>query len=93
MSKKTSSPASLSEAQIIFKDKELLLERLPDMTQEEYRILRRIQSEVMKRLFHKGKAPNRQLARLHPAQPFTKGHWPSLTLTQYLNSVSAHAKS
>lgn len=37
-------------AQIIFKDKQLILERPENMTMEEYRILRRHQCQVIKKV-------------------------------------------
>jgi hypothetical protein len=51
----------ISLAQQIFSGKKMLLERPPEMSYDEYRLLRKIESETLKRLFHKGKSPDRRL--------------------------------
>ena len=50
-----------SEAQILFEGKKLLLERPPEMSREDYRLLRKFESEAIKQLFHKGHSPSRKL--------------------------------
>jgi len=45
--------SDLSPAQAIFKDKEIITARPPDMDFEEYKSLRRVQGGVLKKLFAK----------------------------------------
>src|SRR5690606_15269491 len=57
-------------AQEIFGGREMINERPEGMSKEEYRILRKIQSTVLKQLFHKGKSPSRKLQGImRPKQP------------------------
>lgn len=51
----------VTAAMQIFKDKQMLLARPEGMTRDEYRLLRKIESETLKALFHKGHSPNRRL--------------------------------
>jgi len=82
---------SPSDAQIIFKDKKLLIERPENMEYNEYKVLQRIQREVMKRLFHKGKAPSRKIAQQMP--PSRLGNLlPSVSLTDYLRYLTPKPK-
>lgn len=54
----------ITNAMSIFKGKKLLNERLPDMPIDDYRLLRKIQSQTLKLLFHKGHSPSRKLSGL-----------------------------
>lgn len=51
----------VTAAMQIFKDKQLLNERPENMDPLTYRILRKMQSDTIKYLFHKGKSPSRKL--------------------------------
>ena len=48
-------------SQIFGGDKEMILARPEGMNRDEYRLLRKIQTETLKMLFHKGKSPDRKL--------------------------------
>src|SRR5688500_4096597 len=54
----------VTDAMRIFKDKQLLNERPETMSREEYQILRKMQTLLLKQLFHKGKSPSRKLSGL-----------------------------
>lgn len=57
-------------AQQIFKDREILNGRPEDMPYEEYIFLRKIQTQTIKLLFHRGKSPSRRLQGImRPKQP------------------------
>lgn len=66
-----------SDAQKIFEGKQLLLARPDGMDPDEYRLLRKMQSELIKHLFHKGKKPSRKLQGImgnkEPLARTTKG--------------------
>lgn len=51
----------VTAAMQIFNDKKMLHERPAEMSYDEYRVLRKIESETLKMLFHKGHSPNRKL--------------------------------
>ena len=51
----------VTEAMRIFGNSEMLLARPDHMTREEYQVLRKIQTMVLKQLFHKGHSPSRKL--------------------------------
>lgn len=53
-------------AQQIFEGKKMLLERPEGMSRDEYRLLRKIESSILKQLFRKGHSPNRKLQQLLP---------------------------
>lgn len=52
----------LTDAMKIFGNAQMLNERPDLMTKEEYGVLRKIQTQVLKMLFHKGKSPSRKLS-------------------------------
>ncbi len=86
---KASSP-SKSAAQIIFEGKDFIISRPPDMEFKEYKILQRIQNEVMKRLFRKGHSPSRRVARLLPPSAGRRFYFqpPCSSVLEYLKTVS-----
>lgn len=50
-----------SMAQIVFEGKQIITARPENMDKDEYRLLRKIQTETIKRLFFKGHSPSRKL--------------------------------
>ena len=50
-----------TDAQIIFDGKQIITSRPEGMNRDDYRLLRKIQTETLKQLFHKGKSPSRKL--------------------------------
>lgn len=51
----------VTEAMKIFSGKKILNERPPEMDKETYQFLRKMQTNILKELFHKGHSPNRKL--------------------------------
>lgn len=72
----------VTDAMKIFGNTEMILARPEYMTREEYQVLRKIQTEVLKQLFHKGKSPDRKLqgvmGQREPKFRTTKGYKKSL---------------
>lgn len=49
-------------AQEIFGGKKIINERPEGMSRDEYRMIRKMQTEILKQLFHKGHCPSRKLS-------------------------------
>lgn len=86
--KKQASSNYKSPAQIIFKDAQIITARPEEMPYEEYKILQRIQSKVMKLLFRKGHSSSRNILIPRPHYPPR----PAPTLTQYLQYLQTKTK-
>lgn len=63
-----------SVSQEVFKDKEILNKRPDDMSYEDYRVLRRIQTIVLKKLL--SKPPLRRVAQVMPTKIGYNQHLP-----------------
>lgn len=53
-----------SIASLVFEGKQIINARPETMSREEYQILRKVQTETIKRLFFKGHSPSRKLSGL-----------------------------
>lgn len=74
MPTRTESPKE-SLAQQLFKDKKILTARPPEMSYEEYHLLRKIQNQIIKKLFTH--CPDRRLQSILPVkQPTVRVNTP-----------------
>jgi hypothetical protein len=74
-----------TQTQEIFKDKQILNERPPEMGFQEYHLLRKIQTQILKNIFRK--APNKRLSG------YISPHKPIIQIARGFRKVSTQRKA